>query len=111
MREFHIAGDVAARGLYRLIARQVKAAIDPVLFYSQAGQEVKPKSGSKWSLAGLCPFHEDACAGSFYIHTESGAFKCFSCDVKGGDIISFTMKKYGLPFRAALEMIRKGGVL
>ncbi|MES2200012.1 MAG: CHC2 zinc finger domain-containing protein [Chlamydiota bacterium] len=85
---------------------EVKAAIDPRGFYLVEQGLDRIKSGAKqWAIAGCCPFHEDSSPGSFYVHLESGAFNCFSCGAKGGDIISFTQKKYELSFREALEKL------
>ena len=86
-------------------ASQVKERINPIDFYSHEGQEVATRGKDTWKLAGLCPFHADRHVGSFYIHSDSGAFRCFSCDTKGGDIITFTQKKYDMPFKKALEKL------
>lgn len=87
-------------------ASQVKECINPIDFYSHEGQEVATRGKDNWKLAGLCPFHEDRHVGSFYIHSDSGAFRCFSCDAKGGDIITFTQKKYDIPFKESLEKLK-----
>lgn len=87
-------------------ASQVKERINPADFYSHEGQEVATRGKDSWKLAGLCPFHADQHVGSFYIHNEHGAFRCFSCDAKGGDIISFVQKKYGMSFKAAIEKLK-----
>lgn len=55
-----------------------------------------------WIDGGLCPFHEDKRSGSFKINLETGGFICFSCQTKGGDIVSFNMKRYDLTFREAI---------
>lgn len=59
----------------------------------------------QWAVAGLCPFPEDRSAGSFKVNLENGAFICFSCRTKGGDIISYVQQKYHLQFRQALEKL------
>lgn len=84
-----------------LDVNQLKDRIDTIDFYTYKGQEIRLKGGS-WKLAGLCPFHEDRNAGSFYIHANGGGYKCFSCGASGGDIIVFIQKKYSLSFREAL---------
>lgn len=81
-------------------ACQLKGRIDPVDFYTREGQEIH--KGGAWKQAGLCPFHEDRNAGSFYINACNGGYKCFSCGAKGGDIIAFIQQKYSLSFREAL---------
>lgn len=70
----------------------------------------KNKSGG-WANAGLCPFHNDNSAGSFRVHLENSAYRCFSCGVKGGDIIAFTMAKHDLSFYEALiQLANEWGV-
>ena len=90
---------------YQLDANSIKATIDPIDFYAAEGQEIKTRGGSPWKQGGLCPFHEDRHAGSFYIHSISGGYCCFSCGAKGGDIINFTQNKYGLGFGDALRKL------
>jgi DNA primase len=87
-------------------ASQVKDRINPVDFYSHEGQGVATRGKGSWRLAGLCPFHADQHSGSFYIHSDHGAFRCFSCDAKGGDIISFVQKKYDISFKQAIEKLK-----
>jgi DNA primase len=99
MNEFHQLSDLARQELRRIKVSRLKKAIDPISFYSQVGQEIRPKDHATWVKAGLCPFHEDAKAGSFYIHLQEGAFKCFSCGAKGSDIISY------ITFTQALEKL------
>ena len=36
----------------------------------------------------ICPFHEDK-RPSLAVHMDKGAFKCFSCGAKGGDVLAF----------------------
>lgn len=84
-------------------AASIKSWINSYDFYlkEQTLERFKSKSG-RWAEAGLCPFHDDSSTGSFWINLESGAFNCFSCSAKGGDIIAFTMAKYSLLFYEAL---------
>ncbi len=96
---------------YRLNAVTIKNNIPPYDFYMIEQQITRFGTRLKgWIEAGLCPFHNDDSAGSFFINLEKGAFKCFSCGAKGGDIISFVMQKYNLSFREALELLDKGGM-
>lgn len=90
----------------RYQAPSIKSRIAPHDFYlkEQILDRFKNKSYG-WAEAGLCPFHEDHASGSFRINLENGAYKCFSCDAKGGDIIAFTMAKYSLSFYEALKQI------
>lgn len=85
-------------------ASWIKDRINPLEFYQREDQKIQSKHRGNWVIAGLCPFHADRSAGSFYVHKETGAFRCFSCDAKGGDIIAFIQKKYEMSF---LEAIKK----
>ncbi len=89
-----------------LDAAKIKGWISPYDFYLQEQDlgRFGYKSG-QWAVAGLCPFHDDGSAGSFKVNCESGAFTCFSCGEKGGDIITYIQKKYDLSFLEALEKL------
>ncbi len=89
-----------------LDAMQIKERIKPTDFYSHEGQEIATRGKDSWKLAGLCPFHADRHVGSFYIHSDNGAFRCFACDAKGGDIITFTQKKYEMSFKEAIKKLQ-----
>lgn len=39
------------------------------------------------------------------MNLDTGAFVCFSCGAKGGDIIAFIQQRDGLSFRDAVEKI------
>jgi DNA primase len=84
---------------------RLKCMIDPIAFYKHEEQDIKAIGQREWKVGGLCPFHADRNAGSFYINATNGAFKCFSCDAMGGDIIEFTKKKYELSFTEALHKL------
>jgi DNA primase len=80
-------------------------------FYLSEGQQIKTHCPSPWKLAGLCPFHDDHRAGSFYINDTSGGYNCYACENSGGDIIAFTQMKYGLSFvEAVRKLTRQWGV-
>jgi putative DNA primase/helicase len=83
---------------------RLKTMIDPISFYQHEGQEIKIAGQREWKIAGLCPFHADKQAGSFYINAKNGTFQCFSCDATG-DIIEFTRQKYELSFIEALHKL------
>jgi putative DNA primase/helicase len=90
-------------------AAEIKEMIDVAAFYEFEGNRITSSGKGSWKMAGLCPFHSDRKAGSFFVHPESGAFKCFSCGEKGGDFITFLMKKYEMPYKMAIETLRNGG--
>lgn len=83
----------------------VKAYIPPVEFYRLELPTMAPSKGHGWCDGGLCPFHDDHHAGSFDVNLTTGAFHCFSCKEKGGDIIAFTQRNYGLSFPEALQKL------
>jgi DNA primase len=67
---------------------------DPLNYHDD--QCTNLKGLGKWRRA-LCVFHDDK-SPSLSVNIENGAFICFSCDTKGGDVLSFHMIKYGLGF-------------
>lgn len=85
----------------------IKEKIPVKAFYEQEAPGLDFYGRSVWARAGLCPFHADKSTGSFYIHKHAGAFNCYSCNAKGGDIISFTQKKYNLTFKEACQKLIK----
>ena len=74
---------------------------DPVDFYESQGMRLAGKG--KWQKA-LCPFHDDH-SPSLSINTHNGAFACFACGTKGGDIISFLMQRDGLDFISTVKQL------
>jgi hypothetical protein len=51
-----------------------------------------------------CVFHEDRHA-SLSIHRERGAFRCFACDARGGDVLAFEMRRFGADFKSAARAL------
>ncbi|MBT6980834.1 MAG: hypothetical protein HOA05_01215 [Candidatus Marinimicrobia bacterium] len=85
---------------------EIKEVISPLYFYqSQLPSLTHQRSG--WVNGGLCPFHHDHKAGSFFINIDTGAFNCFSCQAKGGDVIAFTMLINGIGFTDALHQLAR----
>lgn len=93
-----------------LNAEEIKDRIHPIDFYHIEQGRLRKHHG-KWAEAGLCPFHDDRSPGSFFINLQNGAYKCFSCDASGGDIIAFVMHKYQLSFKEALGWLANEGGL
>lgn len=87
--------------------QRLKELIDPIDFYSHEGHDVELIKKSEWKSGGFCPFHNDRKAGSFFISSLNGAFKCFSCGASGGDVIAYTQKKYELTFLEAYQRLSK----
>jgi hypothetical protein len=90
----------------RADSQTVKSGIRPLQFYvAELPAMPKPRVDSGWTDGGLCPFHCDRHRGSFRINLTSGAFKCFSCDASGGDVIAFVQRQRALPFGAAVKAL------
>lgn len=85
--------------------QNVKSYIHPVDFYRSELPAMPLSRGNGWCDGGLCPFHPDKHAGSFRVNLETGAFICFSCGTKGGDIIAFIQQKYGFSFPGAVQKL------
>src|ERR1700739_4812327 len=56
--------------------------------------------------AGLCPFHADDTA-SLNVSEAKNLWHCFGCGI-GGGVIDWAMKKNGISFRHAIELLRDG---
>lgn len=88
----------------RLSADVLKAAIDPAAYYAAALPGMpEPHRSAGWVDGGLCPLHDDRRRGSFRVNLDIGAFLCFACGAKGGDVLAFHQARHGLDFRAAVE--------
>lgn len=86
---------------------EIKNRLDIVDLVSET---VKLKKSGK-SYTGFCPFHSNTRTPSFVVWPESGTWKCFGACNTGGDIFSYVMKRDGLEFREALELLaRKAGI-
>jgi hypothetical protein len=73
----------------------------PRSFYErELGELRRPSRGWASPKAG-CPFHASKSKTSFRLNLESGAFRCFGCGAKGGDVLSFARLRYHLDFRQA----------
>ena len=57
-------------------------------------------------FAGRCPFHEDDTA-SLLVTPAKNLWHCFGCGIGGGPI-DWVMKKNGVSFRHAVELLREG---
>lgn len=82
----------------------IKCSILPIDFYRHELPCATFKN-KEWNNGGLCPFHSDNNSGSFHVNIQTGAFKCFSCGVVGGDIIAFAMALHGLGFSEAINQL------
>jgi len=88
-------------------AKDVKSKINVKAFYEyELNCALKASSGG-WAKGGLCPFHADTRAGSFYVNTNTGQFKCFSCQASGGDILCFAMQAWRLGFNDVIKVLKR----
>lgn len=81
---------------------------DPVAFFEEEG--VKLTGAGRWRT-GPCAFHGGS--DSLRVNVESGGWCCMSCMEKGGDVLSYTMKRHGLDFVDAARRLgayREGGI-
>lgn len=67
---------------------------EPYDYFVQYFPHLKKKS--RW-VSVLCCFHEEK-RPSLRLNLETGAFRCFGCGVRGGDILSFHQQRYQLTF-------------
>lgn len=83
-------------------ASRLKQLITPTSFYCRELQNLNLQQKTRWIKGGLCPFHHDERPGSFYVNLETGAFKCFACGIKGGDIVDFVQARDKITFPQAI---------
>lgn len=82
---------------------RLKAEVSVERLVEASGIELK-KSGKDW--LGRCPFHEDDTA-SLVVTPGKNLWHCFGCGAGGGPI-DWVMKKDGVSFRHAVELLREG---
>jgi len=80
---------------------RLKEAVPVQRLVEASGIELK--KGGK-DLLGRCPFHEDATA-SLVVTPGKNLWHCFGCGVGGGPI-DWVMKRQGVSFRHAVELLR-----
>jgi hypothetical protein len=89
--------------MHRLSPDVLKAAIPAAMYYPSQIPTMPETDRAGWVDGGLCPFHEDRHRGNFRVNRDTGAFCCFACESKGGDLIAFHQRLYGLSFPEALQ--------
>ena len=88
-------------------AKDIKRGIAPRQFYRHElpnAPEWKP-GASGWQSGGKCVFHDEKRAGSFRVNLDSGAFCCFACGARGGDVLDFVKLRRGLGFLGAVAWL------
>ena len=71
------------------ISRQTLQAVKSVSLVDIISKFVNLKKSGN-AFVGLCPFHDEN-TSSFYVNAKKG-YKCFGCDAKGSNAITFIMK-------------------
>ena len=69
----------------------------PVDYFT--GLDYQFKGNGTWRKT-ICPFHEDS-RPSLVVNMDKGAFKCFACGAKGGDVIAFHQLLHKMSFADA----------
>jgi DNA primase len=82
---------------------RLKSEVSVERLVESAGIELK-RSGKDW--LGCCPFHEDDTA-SLVVTPAKNLWHCFGCGIGGGPI-DWVMKRQGVSFRHAVELLREG---
>lgn len=95
------------------MARRKNAVLERVPIVRVVERVVQLKRSGA-SLQGLCPFHDEA-TPSFTIHgprpgRSHGIFRCYGC-LASGDVIQFVMRRQGLRFKEAIELLESEGGL
>ena len=84
---------------------RLKSEVSVERLVEAAGIELK--RGGK-DLLGCCPFHEDDTA-SLVVTPAKNLWHCFGCGIGGGPI-DWVIKRRGVSFRHAVELLREGVV-
>ncbi len=87
------------------ILRDIESRVDIVDIISET-INLSRKGNRYW---GLCPFHQEK-TPSFSVTPDKNMYYCFGCHT-GGDIFSFVMKREGVEFKEAVEILAaKAGI-
>ncbi len=81
------------------LLRDIESRLDIVDIISET-VNLNRKGNRYW---GLCPFHQEK-TPSFSVTPDKNMFYCFGCHT-GGDIFSFVMKREGIEFKEAVELL------
>lgn len=77
-----------------------RAALPPAIHYYEA-QGITLTGNGAW-LKAICPFHDDT-NPSLNVKVNSGAYRCFACNARGGDIVDFHQQRHNLNFVEACK--------
>ncbi len=96
-------GDPLATDLSNEFREQVRAQTDIVGLIAEA-MTLQPRNGGR-EYAGLCPFHDDH-DPSMRVYPDRESYKCWVCN-EGGDVFSWIMKREGVGFPEAIEILAR----
>ena len=83
---------------------RLKHEVSLVRLVESSGIELK-KHGKDY--LGLCPFHDDK-EPSLVISPDKNLWHCLGACSEGGDVIQWVMKRQGVSFRHAVELLKGG---
>lgn len=84
---------------------RIKTEVSLVRLVESSGVALTKRGGD---MVGCCPFHEDD-TPSLVVTVAKNLWHCFGCDA-GGDPIAWVMKREGVSFRHAVELLRDDDV-
>lgn len=79
----------------------------PADFYANFFGKFRKASNGDWAMVRCC-FHSPDKHPSLSVNFKTGAFCCFSCEVKGGSIIKFYQLLHGVDYKTAIQMLAAG---
>lgn len=85
---------------------RLKAEVSLVRLVESSGVKLAKRGAD---MVGCCPFHDDG-TPSLSVSATKNLFRCFGCDAGGGPI-DWVMKREGVSFRHAVELLRDGAPL
>lgn len=85
---------------------RLKAEVSLVRLVESSGVKLVKRGAD---MVGCCPFHDDD-TPSLSVSAAKNLFRCFGCDAGGGPI-DWVMKREGVSFRHAVELLRAGAPL
>lgn len=86
------------------VIERVKREVSLVRLVELAGIELQRQGKD---LVGRCPFHEDR-TPSLVVSPESNLWHCLGACQVGGSVIDWTMRREGVSFPHAVELLRDG---
>ena len=89
------------------VTEEIKSRLDIV---DIVGETVQLRKSGR-SFQGFCPFHQNTRTPAFHVFPHTQTWHCFGACSEGGDLFNFVMKRDGMEFRDALEVLaRRAGV-